>query len=586
MKKIYAGLLILMALMLAACEQNAENTESNVSNKSEISEKSEVSDKSNTKDRIISDVTVLDEEHFEKYNEDFRNSDRYDAVFENRCFYINGTKVYMPTTVRGFEKLLDTEFTSVSFDGGYWINYCNDNREILSVLMPSEEKSEVTGSDFLDESKDIELSGIIFSSKEMQDSKDIWLKYQVEFESVGYEQVNEYGYYKSYSMKGDSPTYRFYPACFQAYYEYIKETLPQQSYNSDYDYRISSIIDYSGGEDNVQIGFGDVTCDALDEMIIMTKSEYYEDGYRDVRIFTYDTKDKKLREIYYEFLDIESIVGRHDYVSVGTGILSLETRIDNMEEASERISYTVFNRYGSEWKVADFQTRYDRQTYEKSYLVNNTAVTKEEYYDIKDIYDNGGLYFSYLDGVIGELSTTATLTAQGMYINDLSYKDLKEAIKKIDLDAIGYDADQKDEYEMDSEAIEYNADYDEERAKLMEQIAEDTQRIVDSVAENTLAGPPDFREATPEDFDIHCEIKSYNEIDAEKLEIFFMSGYPDEFFNVMSTFIEECNITTKIEYSDAGTDLEMPGYDGIMLFANNTNYLIFYNDTEMFIKEI
>ena len=65
-----------------------------------------------------------------------------------------------------------------------------------------------------------------------------------------------------------------------------------------------------------------------------------------------------------------------------------------------------------------------------------------------------------------------------------------------------------------------------------------------------------------------------------------MSGYPDEFFNVMSTFIEECNITTKIEYSDAGTDLEMPGYDGIMLFANNTNYLIFYNDTEMFIKEI
>lgn len=131
-----------------------------------------------------------------------------------------------------------------------------------------------------------------------------------------------------------------------------------------------------------------------------------------------------------------------------------------------------------------------------------------------------------------------------------------------------------------------NPDYDEEREKLMQWIKEDTQRIVDSIDPNTPSGPPNFREATPEDFDIHCEIKNYNEIDEEKLEIFIIAGYPDDFFNVASTFVEECNITTKIEYSDAGTNLEMNGYDCIILHANNTDYLIFYNDTEMFIKEI
>ena len=137
---------------------------------------------------------------------------------------------------------------------------------------------------------------------------------------------------------------------------------------------------------------------------------------------------------------------------------------------------------------------------------------------------------------------------------------------------------------VDTNYIDYT--HDEEREKLMQWIKEDTQRVVDSVKENTLAGPPSYTEATPEDFDIHCEIRNYDEIDEEKLAIFIMAGYPDTFLNVASTFIEECNITTKIEYSDEGTDLIMDGYDCIILFANNTNYLIFYNDTEMFIKEI
>ena len=137
---------------------------------------------------------------------------------------------------------------------------------------------------------------------------------------------------------------------------------------------------------------------------------------------------------------------------------------------------------------------------------------------------------------------------------------------------------------VDTNYIDYT--HDEEREKLMQWIKEDTQRIVDSVEENTLAGPPNFREATPEDFDIHCEIKSYNEIDAEKLEIFIMAGRKEHFLNVISTFVEECNINTEVTFSEETTDLIMDEYDSVIVNANNSNYFICYNDTEMFIKEI
>lgn len=137
---------------------------------------------------------------------------------------------------------------------------------------------------------------------------------------------------------------------------------------------------------------------------------------------------------------------------------------------------------------------------------------------------------------------------------------------------------------VDTNYIDYT--HDEEREKLMQWIKEDTQRIVDSVEENTLAGPPNFREATPEDFDIHCKIKNYNEIDAEKLEIFIMAGRGEHFLNVISTFVEECNINTEVTFSEETTDLIMDEYDSVIVTANNSNYFICYNDTEMLIKEI
>lgn len=131
-----------------------------------------------------------------------------------------------------------------------------------------------------------------------------------------------------------------------------------------------------------------------------------------------------------------------------------------------------------------------------------------------------------------------------------------------------------------------NTNYDEEREKLMQWIKEDTQRVVDSVKENTLAGPPSYTELTTEDFDVHCEIRHYDEIDKEKLEVFIMAGYPDKFLDLFSTFVEECNIDTKVTFSTEATDLRLQGYYSIIVFANNTNYFICYNDTEMLVKEI
>ena len=137
---------------------------------------------------------------------------------------------------------------------------------------------------------------------------------------------------------------------------------------------------------------------------------------------------------------------------------------------------------------------------------------------------------------------------------------------------------------VDTNYIDYT--HDEEREKLMQWIKEDTQRVVDSVKENTLAGPPSYTELTTEDFDVHCEIRHYDEIDKEKLEVFIMAGYPDKFLDLFSTFVEECNIDTKVTFSTEATDLRLQGYYSIIVFANNTNYFICYNDTEMLVKEI
>ena len=273
-KRVIMTILIasIVGMVLCGCgNQNKRVDKEQDDERYENTEDTEEESEFKKGDRILDKkiFASYDKEFFENYNEAFRNSDSYDPVFENRCLYLDGNKVYFPTTVREFEKLFDTEFTKFDFfSGGYFVNYYNDDMELLSVLLPSEEEQEIMGDDFLDRSKDIEICGVIFQQKDpFNGGRDVWCRYQVEFESVEIEEVNEYGYYIGSRMRTDDICYGFYPACYQAYYEYINGTLPYQSFYSEFGFTMSSIIDYAG-KDNIEIGFGDVTCDALSEMII------------------------------------------------------------------------------------------------------------------------------------------------------------------------------------------------------------------------------------------------------------------------------------------------------------------------------
>lgn len=433
-----------MSTLLVACSQNDSNIDilSRINDVQVDKENTEVSvndeeSVSLTKDENI--MPVVDSKFYEQYNEDYRNSCEYDAIFEQRCFYLDGNKVYIPTTVRGFERLFNTEFTKSDFNGGYFINFYNDDMELLSVLLPSEKRQEIVEGGDLEKLKDIVLSGVIFEQNEsINGGKDIWCRYNVEFEPVAKEEVNEYGYYIGSNMRMNDTCYRFYPACYQAYYEYITGTLPQRSFYNEFGFRWDSIIDYAGKE-NITIGFGDVTCDALDEMIIETKPENYPEGFHDIRIFTYDTVDKVLREIYYTSIESDGVAD--ELFSVGTGMLNVETHTYTSDEEVRNNDFIVFNRYGYCWNVASFQWRFDKRTYEKSRVANGRNVTEDDYYNEMHIYDRGGIARYGIDDVLKQLSNVGTLTAQGVYRNSLSYAELKKNIAKLDLESIGFDSD-------------------------------------------------------------------------------------------------------------------------------------------------
>lgn len=462
-KRVIMTILIasIVGMVLCGCgNQNKRVDKEQDDERYENTEDTEEESEFKKGDRILDKkiFASYDKEFFENYNEAFRNSDSYDPVFENRCLYLDGNKVYFPTTVREFEKLFDTEFTKFDFfSGGYFVNYYNDDMELLSVLLPSEEEQEIMGDDFLDRSKDIEICGVIFQQKDpFNGGRDVWCRYQVEFESVEIEEVNEYGYYIGSRMRTDDICYGFYPACYQAYYEYINGTLPYQSFYSEFGFTMSSIIDYAG-KDNIEIGFGDVTCDALSEMIIETTPDGYPEGFHDVRVYTYDTIDKELREIYYASMESDGF--KNDYISVGTGVLRIETRINNAQEETRANQFIVFNRYGYSWPVASFNWRFDKNTYDKSCYANGREVSEDAYYDEMHIYDDGGMASYKLDDILDQLSNVAILTAQGVYRNNFAYAELKENISKLDLDAIGFDVNKQPEDSMQD--YDYQMEYDE-----------------------------------------------------------------------------------------------------------------------------
>ena len=156
---------------------------------------------------------------------------------------------------------------------------------------------------------------------------------------------------------------------------------------------------------------------------------------------------------------MESDGFKNDYISVGTGVLRIETRINNAQEETRANQFIVFNRYGYSWPVASFNWRFDKNTYDKSCYANGREVSEDAYYDEMHIYDDGGMASYKLDDILDQLSNVAILTAQGVYRNNFAYAELKENISKLDLDAIGFDVNKQPEDSMQD--YDYQMEYDE-----------------------------------------------------------------------------------------------------------------------------
>ncbi|MBQ0027127.1 MAG: hypothetical protein KBS96_00850 [Lachnospiraceae bacterium] len=450
-RRLYFCILLFIVLILAGCGEADYRSDSH-RDREERYDRDEEDDIEQAGAEELGEI-IFDENHFNTYNIDFKNSKSYDPVFENRCMYINGSRVYIPTTVREFERLFGTEFVEVDKGAmGGWA-YKNDKHQLLKVLIPYEDREQLTENDSFEASKDVSILGFVYCDKSYKNEEDIWHNMDVRFEEVGRETVNEFGYYISASPYEGATSYRFYSPCYQAYYDYIMGTINPEIFNDELEYGIQDIIEYSRGEENVEIAFGDVTCDALDEMIIKTKSFTDPNEYTCAKVFTYNDIDKKLTEIEYISCDVEPTVGRLDDIYAETGMLVQYIRIDNSYEQSTRSEYSVYNRYGSSWRYVELMDRYDKSVYEWSYLINGNPVSKEEYQAKKESLRNGSTYYSPMDKALDVLSSTATLASQADYTGDknLSKVRLKKAIAELDLKSIGYDANQKNDYSIDAD---------------------------------------------------------------------------------------------------------------------------------------
>lgn len=455
-RRLYIVFLLTLMMAISACGKSVDdNTREHKRDEAEELNESAEEDSKNVAKSEKNDLT-LDANHFEAYNVEFKNSVNYDPVFENRCMYIDGNKVYLPTTVREFENLFGTKFTKLDKTTmGGWA-YTNDNGQMLKVLMPYNVREALAGDDVLEQSKDVAFCGFIYGEASTRNGEDIWCGLDVQFEEVGRETVNEYGYYTTASPYEGAVCYRYYPACYQAYYEYIAGTIPQSAFDNESGYSMQDILEYSGGDANVEISFGDITCDVLDEMIIKTNWDGNQNEFKEAKIFTYDVKDKKLREIEYIVCDVCDVAGRSDYIDALSGMLVYITGINNSTEESEYRNYRIFNRYGASWKYVELKQIFDKTSYEWTYTINGSEVSKETYLEKKKMYEVSTTYFVGMKEAYNLLSTTASLTAQAFYTGDsnLSTVRLINAIGNIDLNSIGYNPDEQGDYNIDADYMD------------------------------------------------------------------------------------------------------------------------------------
>lgn len=383
-------------------------------------------------------ANIIDEIWLDKYDREFIESAEYNPLFPDRCFYVKGVKVHIPTTVRGFEKLFGTEFTS-AVHTGYYSAFKDDQDLEIQVEFMRKDTDELAGDkDYDDKIKDVTIIGFYYDYTPYGKEHCILNAYDVSFESVpqeGKDCANDFGYDVNANIgDNDKSLYRFYPDCYQAYYLYLNRKLPAEFIDYGLD---ASIPDYN------RVEYGDVTLDALDEMFCWFNF--------DVQVLTYDPIDRKLRRIY--------TTTELDGLSTEDGVLIHSFDPEGFQDYYELADYMIFNRYGKQWQLARLE-RYQDENYNKHHTINGNDVDEDTYIEASRLYGNRGSFGS--PGI--------ELTVWGFRTNDGDYKKIMKHREELKLDTIGFDPDARPENTDETDAGEekIDGDYDTLRDALTE----------------------------------------------------------------------------------------------------------------------
>ncbi|SEM68262.1 hypothetical protein SAMN04487770_1652 [Butyrivibrio sp. ob235] len=392
--------------------ENASDDEYNEEQNEELNEEPIEDTNEEASEKVVPEdtATIIDEIWIKNFDKEFLESDDYNPLFPERCFYVKGVRVHIPTTVRGFEKLFGVTFTSNTYTG-YETVFKDDNGKQLKVEFVSDERAKICGDEDFDEKiKDLPIIGVYNDITEGSKKWGLLGANDVTFEDVPDEDddqpENDYGYTK-WGGKYDEG-YRFYPDCYQAYYLYLNGRLPEEFIEAETEY----ISDYS------DIKYSDITLDALDEMFLIADWGIW--GY------TYDKKDAKLRRILTD--DKPENYGSHE----GTLIYESDPESLKSSEPHNHTEYYVYNRYGARWLLTTLE-RWQDENYTVHHIKDEVEIDKDAYIEARKIYGDGPVFE---ERVISSIVYGFSMN-KGIYRTIMNHKD------EIGLESIGYDPDLK-----------------------------------------------------------------------------------------------------------------------------------------------
>ena len=406
-------------LILSSCgSKKADKEVDSAVEKESVAEENneDSSDEDAEHEPVEKTANIIDEIWLNNYDKEFMESEEYNPLFSERCFYVKGVRVHIPTTVRGFEKLFGTTFTTV-VDSGYYSVCEDDNDYVLQVEFIGEDREKYSGDSEYDEKmKDVPIIGFYYDDTPYGKKHCILNVNDVTFEPVpqeGHDSANEYGYDSSVYV--DKTIYRFYPDCYQAYYSFLNGSLPLEYRDEGLDEFIPEAVD---------VQYGDVTLDALDELFYFTDCS--------VAIITYDKIDRKLRLLYW--------TEETDSLSTFYGILIYRYDPKGFQDYYDLTKYYVFNRYGKKWKLAELE-RWQDDNYNAHHILNGKEVDE-------DTFSNANRLYGY-PGSIQSSGIEMTVWGFKNRLSQSSYETIMRHKEEINLEAIGYDPNAKPEDGVD-----------------------------------------------------------------------------------------------------------------------------------------